>query len=134
MVPSAEEGTNIVSESCIRGKRLYSSPTLSPTPKQLDKRRRTLKQTYTQSVEVSRIPTIFENEISAGYMYDSSVIQNFTVNSFKMDTEESVQLESIRSGVLKYIVLKQLHESKITIMGKKAFPSLVQFITCTNYI
>ena len=63
--------------------------------------------------------------------YKRFAFHSFTVSNFKLNTQKQLHLRSIQSSVTKYMLLKQLHQNNNSKKGM--FPSLFQFITCTNY-
>ena len=105
IVPSAVQETTTVLPS----KYGSSSPTMSPAPKQVEKRQRTLRE-QTTSNAVTQLAG--RNEASSDMFtkmheypdYQRPMIAQFTVRSFQVFPEEDEHLDHLRKFIFKHMV------------------------------
>jgi hypothetical protein len=119
--PSANELTNT-------GKRACSSPIQSPKPKQCAKRQRNLKKSLTH---ITQIPDV-SIQISNSVDYRPNALSAFTFSCFKMQDEEELQLQSLRSVIFKYMLLKEVNVQLNNECGI-VFSDLMSFISTVRH-
>jgi hypothetical protein len=87
-----------------------NTQTISSATKQLIKRSRTIQQTVTN---VLYQPTGFTRNVTGDYVRS---LESLSINNFKLQTEECIALDTVRSTVFKYMLLSLSRSSTMTII------------------
>ena len=126
----SEQDMHVVQETTtvLPSKHGSSSPTMSPAPKQVEKRRRTLRE-QTTSHNVTQLAG--GNEASLDMFtnmheyldYQRPRIAQFTVRSFQVFPEEDEHLDHLRKFIFKYMVIKEEKTDELELHGLSSFLS-----------
>lgn len=119
------------------GKRYSSSPTMSPIPKQVEKRQRTLREhcsthTRTQVAGDNEIsPDMFTNmyECTA---YQRPTISQFTIRSFKIFPEEKRSLDQLQEAIFQYLFIKEGKSVELDLPGLTSYLSAALYTNNKN--
>ena len=108
-----------------------SSPTMSPTPKQVEKRRRTLREhssphTQTQVGGGKPTPDMFTN-MHDYLAYKRPQIAQFTIRSFQVFPEEESCLAQLQQAILRYMIIKEVKSVDMELPGLTSFLSGMQY-------
>ena len=104
---------------------------MSPTPKQVEKRRRTLREhssphTQTQVAGGKPTPDMFTN-MHDYLAYERPQIAQFTIRSFQVFPEEESCLAQLQQAILRYMIIKEVKSVDIELPGLTSFLSGMQY-------
>ena len=104
---------HVRSASQLRKKHSESSPTMSPALKQVEKRRRTLREHFsphsqTQVAGGKEIPPDMFANMHDYLAYEIPRIAQFTIRSFQVFPEEESCLAQLRQAILQYMIIKEV--------------------------
>ena len=128
---SAKESTVVLS------KHSSSSPTMSPALKQVEKRRRTLREqslthTTTQLAGGRQISPEMFASMYESTAYQRPSISRFSIRSFQIFPEEESNLDQLRDSIFQYIVLKEAHSEELNLTGLPSFLSAMRYTGGSN--
>ena len=114
----------IASDTVNPNKRGSSSPTMSPNPKQVEKRRRTLREKSSIHTQ-TQVSVTGRSEISSSMfanMYESTAYQRpaisqFTIRSFQLLPEEVSSLSNLQKTIFQYMVTKEAKSVELNMPG-----------------
>ena len=114
----------IASDTVNPNKRGSSSPTMSPNPKQVEKRRRTFREKSSIHTQ-TQVNVTGRSEISSSMfanMYESTAYQRpaisqFTIRSFQLLPEEVSSLSNLQKTIFQYMVTKEAKSVELNMPG-----------------
>ena len=118
--------------SQLREKHSESSPTMSPALKQVEKRRRTLREHFSPHTQTQVAggkdtpPDMFAN-MHDYLAYETPRIAQFTIRSFQVFPEEESCLAQLRQAILQYMIINEVKSIDVELPGLTSFLSAMQY-------
>ena len=123
---------HVRSASQLREKHSESSPTMSPALKQVEKRRRTLREhfsphTQTQVAGGKETPPDMFANMHDYLAYERPRIAQFTIRSFQVFPEEESCPAQLQQAILQYMIIKEVKSIDLELPGLTSFLSAMQY-------